>query len=532
MFIESCKIKNNKKAEFGDFQTSHALACEIIQFLKMTCSLPSAVVEPTCGLGSFLKASIVAFESKVRYYGFDINPEYIQKAKTLFSPPNDVNVELYCEDFFKKDWKTFFSLLPENILVVGNLPWVTNSKLGSLESENLPEKNNFQQHKGFAAKTGKANFDISEWMLIKLLESLNNKKAYIAMLCKIATARKVLSYAWKNKIDAGNSSLHRFDAKKHFGVSVDACLFIVHTDRKFDHQSSVLFGDISFKNRISRFGIADGDLVSDVDKYELFKDIDGFEYRKWRSGVKHDAAKVMEFTKNGDFYINGFGESCTLEDKYIYPLLKSSDIANNRLSPHRFVLLTQKKVIDNTDEIRIEAPKTWQYLIDHAEYLDKRKSSIYNKRSRFSIFGIGNYTFAPWKVAISGFYKNFSFKVIGNLNEKPIVMDDTCYFIPCESYEEADFFAHLLNSEITEKFIKTLVFFDAKRPINIDILKRIDLKKIAERMNLEKLANHYLAYEPFERGSQQLFVFENQKKSNNALHLTVTRRESASDTSR
>ena len=91
----------------------------------------------------------------------------------------------------------FFSSLPENLLVVGNLPWVTNSELGSLESKNLPEKNNFQRHRGFAAKTGKANFDISEWMLIKLLESLNQKKASIAMLCKTATARKVLTYAWK-----------------------------------------------------------------------------------------------------------------------------------------------------------------------------------------------------------------------------------------------------------------------------------------------------------------------------------------------
>lgn len=512
MFTESFKIKNNKKTEFGDFQTSFVLASEIIQFLKMACTLPATVVEPTCGLGSFLKASIVTFGNEVQYYGFDINPEYILKAKTLLSQLNGINAKLYCEDFFKKDWKTFFSLLPENILVVGNLPWVTNSELGSLESGNLPEKNNFQQHKGFAAKTGKANFDISEWMLIRLLESLNNKKASIAMLCKTATARKVLSYAWKNKIDVGNSSLHRIDAKRHFGVSVDSCLFIIHTGRKFEHQSSTLYSDISFKNRISRFGIEGGDLVADIDKYELFKDIDGFEYRKWRSGVKHDAAKIMEFTKNGGFYINGFGESCDLEDKYIYPLLKSSDIANDRLCPHRFVLLTQKKVTDNTDEIRIEAPKTWQYLISHAEYFDKRKSSIYNKRSRFSVFGIGNYTFAPWKVAISGFYQKFSFKVVGNLREKPIVVDDTCYFIPCESCEEANFFAHLLNSEITMEFIKTLVFFDSKRPIKIDLLKRIDFKKIAEKMNLKEPMTHYLAYETFEQGSQQLFVFENQNK--------------------
>jgi len=52
------------------------------------------------------------------------------------------------------------------------------------------------------------------------------------------------------------------------------------------------------------------------------------------------------------------------------------------------------------------------------------------------------------------------------------------------------------------------VFFDAKRPINIDLLRRIDLKKIAERMNLEEQARLYLKNAAFENGKQQLFVFE------------------------
>lgn len=84
--------------------------------------------------------------------------------------------------------------------------------MGVIGGRNLPEKSNFQGHGGFAAKTGKANFDISEWMLIKLLEALQGRRAAIAMLCKTATARKVLRHAWLNGLDVGPSSLHLIDA--------------------------------------------------------------------------------------------------------------------------------------------------------------------------------------------------------------------------------------------------------------------------------------------------------------------------------
>ena len=116
----------------------------------------------------------------------------------------------------------------------------------------------------------------------------------------------------------------------------------------------------------------------------------------------------------------------------------------------------------------------------YSSILDNRKSIIYKNRPRFSVFGIGEYSFTSWKVAISGFYKNIHFSSIGQHDSKPIMVDDTCYFIPCSSENEATFITEQLNSETCLKFIKSLIFFDAKRPVNIDILSRIDLKKLSE----------------------------------------------------
>jgi hypothetical protein len=121
-------------------------------------------------------------------------------------------------------------------------------------------------------------------------------------------------------------------------------------------------------------------------------------------------------------------------------------------------------------------------LNDHKTFFDKRKSSIYNNKPKFSIFGIGDYSFALWKVAISGLYKNIKFVVVGPYKDKPIMLDDTCYFIPCTSQKEADFLASLLNSQIAKEFFSSFVFWDSKRPITANILNQLDIFSLAEEL--------------------------------------------------
>ena len=108
---------------------------------------------------------------------------------------------------------------------------------------------------------------------------------------------------------------------------------------------------------VATFGIYRGELVADIEVLRSVEDIDGVEYRKWRSGVKHDAAKVMEFKPDGNGWVNGYGERHCLESTYLFPLLKSSDLANDRLQPSKHVLLTQRQVTDDTSCIRLRAPQ-------------------------------------------------------------------------------------------------------------------------------------------------------------------------------
>ncbi|NWF92685.1 MAG: SAM-dependent DNA methyltransferase [Syntrophaceae bacterium] len=504
------KVKN--KIEYGDFQTPRDLADSIVAFLRDAGISPSIIVEPTCGQGNFVSAAIEGFPSVQQVFAYDINADYISALQKTIGNVKGVYYQVAQQDFFTFNWREFFSAFRGEILVIGNPPWVTNAALGALGSDNLPKKINFQNCSGFSAKTGKANFDISEWMLIKLLESLDGQRACIAMLCKTATARKVLRHGWINRFKIGQATIHLIDAAVHFGVSVDACLLILHTGSPDLSPTAGVYSDLSFKHKITTFGLMGRELVADIDEYKSLRDLDGLAYYTWRSGVKHDAASVMEFKKEGSFFVNKVGERVELEQTYMYPLLKSSDLANGRLTPQRYLLVTQRTPGDDTKAISITAPKTWSYLLRHADVLDRRQSIIYQKRPRFSVFGVGDYTFSPWKVAISGLYKNCRFEVIGKYQNKPIVLDDTCYFIPCSSEHEASFACLLLNSDLAKRFLHALVFFDAKRPVTIDVLNRIDLKRVADRLGLESEARKYFPDAAFFEGRQGLLVFEKQEK--------------------
>jgi len=500
------------KKEYGDFQTPLSLARRVAALVEQKESQIGTIVEPTCGVGAFLQAAAERFGKSPNYWGFDVNVEYVKAAGAALARVGMPGNTVQQRDFYTVNWQQFLSEQSGPLLIIGNPPWITNAGMGVIGGKNLPEKSNFQGHGGLAAKTGKANFDISEWMLMKLLEALQGTRAAIAMLCKTSTARRVLRHAWVNGLEAGPSSLHLIDAAAEFGVSVDACLLYTHTGIGAVESTATVYDTLSFDEPLKTFGLFAGELVSDIDVYRALRDLDGLQYRKWRSGVKHDAAKVMEFTRDNGVFVNGLGERRELEDEYMFPLLKSSDLANGRVRPARFVLLTQRHVTDPTDEIRSTAPKTWRYLLDHAKQLDKRGSSIYAKRARFAVFGVGDYSFSPAKVAISGLYKNLHFQAVGSAGGKLIMVDDTCYFIPCDSKSEAEFFADLLNSETAQRFISALIFSDAKRPVTIDILKRIDLQKLAEHAGRATTAVEYLSAPSLEPGHQRLLVFEERKQ--------------------
>ena len=104
----------------------------------------------------------------------------------------------------------------------------------------------------------------------------------------------------------------------------------------------------------------------------------------------------MELRKEGNRFRNGLDELIELEDDYLYPMLKSSEITNRRgKEPTRWMLVTQKAIGDETSVI---PPRCAQNVGIPSKarcvYLIAGQVLIYRNRPRFSIFGVGDYTFA------------------------------------------------------------------------------------------------------------------------------------------
>lgn len=487
--------KSKQKWEYGDFQTPIELAAKVMSVIHGLNIKPNSILEPTCGTGSFLLAAAQTFQTASKFVGVDICQDHLAYLETQTSNliARD-RIRLVLADFFLLDWPEIIASLPAPILIVGNPPWVTSAELGLLQSKNLPQKSNFQRHRGYDALTGKSNFDISEWMLLKHLDWLKSRPGLIAVLCKTAVARKVLLHAWNHNLPICLSRLYLVDAQKYFDASVDACLLLIDMLGGQPSTNCIVYDNLEVNSPSHRIGYHDGIVLSDVALYMNWRHLRGTENTyKWRSGIKHDCAKVIEIERVETQYKNSNGEVFPLEDDYVYPMLKSSDIGNGEVRYGRkYMLVTQQQVGQDTTTIKNAAPQTWHYLENHQEVLAKRASSIYRKRPKYSMFGVGPYSFSPWKVAISGFYKNLSFKVIQPFQNRPVVLDDTTYFIPCWDEAEAHFIARLLNSQPAQQFYRSMVFWSDKRPITMDILQRLSLCQLSVELDLHNVYLQFL----------------------------------------
>ncbi len=488
-------LEEPNRAEYGDFQTNEDLANKVTLNLVSKNISPKIIIEPTCGKGNFIIASLKNFNNISSVFGIEIYKPYVWETKFniinfYLENPKKNKPEIlisHCNVFdfdFKKIAKQF-SL--EEILIIGNPPWVTNSMLGSLNSTNLPRKNNFKNHSGLDAMTGKGNFDIAEFITMSLIDTFQNINGNLLLLVKNSVVKNIVFDQNKRNFKIGTIEKHSIDCKKEFNVFVEASLFYC----KLNSVPEFNCKEFNFYDNeicIQNFGWLENKFVSNIDTYNNTKEIDGKSPFVWRQGLKHDCSSIMELEKVNGHYVNGLNEEIKLEGDLVYGILKSSDLKNTVINQTRkYTIVTQKKVGQDTKYIKSEFPNTYGYLIDHLSRFDARKSSIYNNKPLFSIFGIGDYSFKPYKVAISGLYKTFHFTLVLPQNEKPVMLDDTCYLIGFDKIEFAVYSLILLNSKIAMQFLKSITFADAKRTFTKDVLMRINLFELAKQIDSKEL---------------------------------------------
>ena len=492
------------KIEHGDFQTNKKLALAITNYLSDKNIKPQILIEPTCGKGSFILSAIETFDSLRQVFGIEINENYLWELKFELLEyflknltANKPLITLYYCNVFDFDFKQIKQQISgQKLLVIGNPPWVTNTTLSAMNSNNLPIKNNFKKIKGIDAITGKGNFDIGESISLMMLKTFSDFTGTFAFLIKNSVIKNIIYEQKFNKYPISDIEKHTINAQKEFGAAVDAGLFVCKfnsppefTAREFDFYS--------LKQRLT-LGWVNGKFASDTEKYQKYKLFDGICPFEWRQGIKHDCVKIMEFERKGIYFENALNEQFELEEELVYGLLKSSDLKSDRIeTPRKYTIITQQKIGQDTLHVLDKLPRTKAYLFRHQDYFLKRKSSIYNGKPNFSIFGVGDYSFKPYKVAISGLYKQSKFTLVES-NGKALMLDDTCYFIGFDTLIDAQITQFLLNKPETQSFIESFMFTDTKRAITKDLLMRIDLGVIAENTNFSEL-QYFAASDKWER---------------------------------
>ncbi len=478
-----------KSREWGDFQTPPDLANRICRYLAAQGVTPDVILEPTCGIGNFIVAALATFPQIKMVYGVEIQAGYVEQTErqVRVNGENGRFFALHQDNIFTH---TFSPVLQEanHLLILGNLPWVTNAELGALNSHNLPRKSNLKTLSGLDALTGKSNFDISEYILIHLLDQFAHRPGTVAMLCKTTTARNIVQFLPQKQYPISKLQLLRIDAGAEFGASVEACLFVLTTGAS-KMETSCQVATLNNPHQLQQtFGWVGPHFVANVQTYEENKTLEGKSPLVWRQGIKHDCAPVMELEVIGDTWLNGKAEVVDVENSHVYWLLKGSDLKTfEAAQPRKKVIVTQRYPGENTLGLQTAVPQLWHYLTTHKSYFDKRKSTVYQQKPSFAMFGIGNYSFKPYKVAIAGFSKSPVFSLVCPIEDRPVMLDDTCYFLGFDSYTDALLTVSWLNSSPVQTFLRSLVFTDAKRPITKEILMRINGTQLIAQLTLETL---------------------------------------------
>lgn len=476
--------------DLGDFQTPKSLVRRILRTLRPIGSRWDRVLEPTCGGGNFIIEILNESPPPQEIKGIELQRKYVELAKKQVEKKKaNTEAKIIQADFFETDlvrdlqWKKTGPLL-----VIGNPPWVTNSELGTLNSSNLPAKSNIKQLPGIAAITGESNFDIAEAIWMKLMcELVHEKQVTIALLCKTSVARNVIKFSQQAKLPMSNAKIYRINAQDIFRAAVDACFFRIDMGVERKYRAKV-FESLESQEPTGKIGILRGSLVSNLDIYKKFSRKPGGRVLNWRQGVKHDASDVMELTYEPETQVlyNKKGERVEIEPNYLYPLVKSSDLYHERvLKPARRVIITQKRIGQDTRYLKERAPRLWNYLSGNKDVFNARKSTVYRNQPPFSIFGIGDYSFAPYKVAVSGFYKEVQFRLLVPVNEKPVMLDDTCYFLPFQKLTKAALITSVLNHPISLEFLESIIFKDSKRPVTKKLLQQLIIQNLLEYIDDE-----------------------------------------------
>jgi len=146
--------------------------------------------------------------------------------------------------------------------------------------------------------------------------------------------------------------------------------------------------------------------------------------------------------------------SMEVEDEFLYPLLRGRDIKRWSATPSVSILLPYQKNVPSKGYpeklLSTKFPLTFKYFDENfRNSLAARKSSSVPTDTFYSIYAVGPYTFAPYKVVWKEQSSEFECAVVSSVDGKVVVPDHKLMLVPFQQEDEAHFVCALLGSSIT-----------------------------------------------------------------------------------
>ena len=156
----------------------------------------------------------------------------------------------------------------------------------------------------------------------------------------------------------------------------------------------------------------------------------------------------------------------SLESALVFPAVRGADIRRWQAKSEVYVLVVQDpETREGYPEARMKVkwPNTYGYLLNFKDELLSRGSrpirELAERTVFYSMYGIGSYTFAPYKVVWKRMASDMVATVLTFLDtpfgKKPAIPTDTTSLIACNTSEEAHFLCALLNSAPARTYISS-----------------------------------------------------------------------------
>ena len=536
-------VPRETRLALGEYYTPRGVAELAVDALAVDDAVDASFLDPGCGSGVFVAVAIDRKVEAMRgrfapaeilsnvtasVVGIDLNPVAVKGTKLaallalrpVLEEADAATIELpvFLTDALAltRDEPISFRGGPYEPSVdhlVGNPPWITWDRLPEVAKdrwrETYVDELDLSPHEGARSRLGHGNDDVSvpyAWVCIHRYLREGGSAGFVLKRDMMkGPAGKLFRTLRVGDRPLAVTRVHDFGTLRPFGdqVGANAAIYALSADEEpafpVDATAWTARGtgeraaDFSTAGAMRETLAAAGTGIVPVDpddrtsawiRTDAERGALGECAHDIRHGVKDDAQAVFSIDRD---------RLDALEPDLVYPYIKSRHVVKYGLFGHELRLVPVEKANeDNEDVLMDRYPRTYRYLSERRERLADRSSSWLRQGTFYNVFGLGDYTWADYKVVWCrlGFKPHFA--VVStvddeDLGEKTVVPGDHYMFIATNDRREAHFLCALQNSATYQRCLADIAS-EGKASLSKSVVSRLELPAWRETEESRRLA--------------------------------------------